>query len=98
MKKLCLTSIPIDKIRADPNLIDDYIILQTPIIQQKVALVCYREGSNEIVGMNFTFIETKKDKYFEQFYPHVSKAKNSIQPKKLKSGKLETFGFLNFLV
>lgn len=65
-----------DKIREDPNLVDDYIIALTPIVHQKVALVCYREGSNEMVGINWTFIESKEDKFAKQFYPHVMKKWN----------------------
>lgn len=80
-----------DKIREDPNLVDDYIIALTPIVHQKVALVCYREGSNEMVGINWTFIESKEDKFAKQFYPHVmkkwNKKLNAVEGKKVKKLK-----------
>lgn len=32
-----------------------------------MALVCYKEGSNEIVGANFTFVAHKDDHFIEHF-------------------------------
>lgn len=59
---------------ADPNLINDYIFALKPIFDQKMPLVCYRTGSDEIVGLNWTFVECKGDNFAKQFYPNVKKA------------------------
>ena len=42
------------------------------IIAQKMPLVCYREGSDEIVGLSWTFVTHKDDKFAEKFYANVS--------------------------
>lgn len=45
----------------------DYLFAWRSIAAQKVTLVCYKEGSNEIVGANFIFVTHKDDHFIEHF-------------------------------
>lgn len=40
---------------------------------QKTPIVCYKEGSDEIIGLNFTFVTHKDDHFVEKFQNGVSK-------------------------
>lgn len=42
------------------------------MIEQKVPLVCYRTGSDEIVGVFINFVNSKEDHFTEQFYQSAS--------------------------
>lgn len=39
---------------------------------QKTPIVCYKDGSDEIVGLNFTYVTHKDDHFVEQFQNGVS--------------------------
>lgn len=41
------------------------------MIEQKVPLVCFKAGSEDIVGVSMLFVETKSDRYFERCYKQV---------------------------
>lgn len=41
-------------------------------LAQKVPLVCYREGSDDIVGLNFNLVTRKEDEFFEKLYENVN--------------------------
>lgn len=56
----------------DPLIGEDYKKLWTPAIAQRMALVCFKEGSNEIVGTNVIFISSKGDNYFTEIRRVVS--------------------------
>lgn len=51
---------------------EDYMHAWRSIIVQKMPLVCYREGSAEIVGINWNFVTHKDDHFAEKFYANVS--------------------------
>lgn len=42
--------------------VDDIREVWRELVKQKVAIVCFREGSDEIVGLNMTYIACKDDK------------------------------------
>lgn len=50
----------------------DYLIAWKSILAQKMVLVCYKEGSKEIIGANFTFVTHKDDHFVEHFSNGVS--------------------------
>lgn len=56
----------------DPNVFEDYKKLWTPAIAQRMALVCFKEGTDEIVGTNVLFISSKDDNYFTNIRKAVS--------------------------
>lgn len=41
-------------------------LLYGPIIKQKMALVCYKSGSNDIIGLNMNYVTCEDDKNFYQ--------------------------------
>lgn len=45
----------------------DYVFAWKSIMAQRMPLVCYKEGSKEIVGANFTFVTHKDDHFVEHF-------------------------------
>lgn len=47
----------------DPDLLDDYIRFWKPAINQRMSLVCFKEGSDEIVGAHIVSVSTKDDNY-----------------------------------
>lgn len=42
------------------------------MIEQKVPLVCYKAGSDEIVGVNMNFIMSKEDHFMDKLAITVS--------------------------
>lgn len=56
----------------DNNHYEDYLYAWRSILAQKMPIVCYREGSDEIVGVNWIFITHKDDKFFEIMAAKVS--------------------------
>lgn len=55
----------------DPKHLEDYKSSWQPMIEQKLPLVCFKAGSDEIVGMNMLFVITKEDTYLENLYKSV---------------------------
>lgn len=45
--------------------------LWEPIIKQRMVLACYKTGSDEIVGLNMNFVESKGDHFFENVQERV---------------------------
>lgn len=41
------------------------------MVEQKVALICFRAGSDELVGTNLTFVANKDDHFMEKVYKQV---------------------------
>lgn len=41
-------------------------------LHRKCILVCYKEGSDEIVGLNWNFVVHKDDQYVEKLFNQVS--------------------------
>lgn len=50
----------------------DYLFAWKSIAEQKMVLVCYKEGSDEIIGANFTYVTHKDDHFVEHFSAGVS--------------------------
>lgn len=55
----------------DPDFIADNKLALRSILQQKCALACFREGSEEIVGVNMTYVCSKDDQFFKEAYERV---------------------------
>lgn len=51
---------------------EDYLLAWKSIMAQKTPIVCYKDGSDEIIGLNFTFVTHKDDHFVEQFQNGVS--------------------------
>lgn len=56
----------------DPHIQDDYKRLWEPLVEQRTVLVCFKEGSDEIVGTNVVYIVTAKDNFFKDSRKEVS--------------------------
>lgn len=50
---------------------DASTFLWIPIIQQKMVLVCYKSGSDEIVGLNMNYVKSKDDNFFGDIHGQV---------------------------
>lgn len=57
---------------------NDYKLAWKEIIAQKTALVCFKEGSDEIVGLSFTFVISKSDNFEQLFFKQVRNFVNFI--------------------
>lgn len=66
---------------SDPFVYEDYERCWAPIIAQRTALVCFKDGSDEIIGTNLVFINTKVDTYYDDTRKGVSYIKNNNQKK-----------------
>lgn len=55
-----------------PMYVEDFKMVWWPMIAQKISLVCYRAGSDEIVGMHMVYVLTKGDNLMEQAEKRVS--------------------------
>lgn len=62
----------------DQNLFEDYEYGWRSIFNQKTPLVCYKKGSDEIVGVNWTFVECKDDQFFENISAIVKSQANCV--------------------
>lgn len=51
---------------------NDYMFAWKSIMAQKTPIVCYKEGSNEIIGANFTYVTHKDDHFVDHFKNGVS--------------------------
>lgn len=52
----------------DADAIEDLRLCYKIKIQQKMTLVCFREGSDEIAGINVTCVHSKEDANFLKEY------------------------------
>ncbi|KAG4078556.1 hypothetical protein HA402_002670 [Bradysia odoriphaga] len=50
----------------------DYTLGWRSILAQKTVLVCFKAGSDEIVGINFNFVNSKEDNFFENCVDRLS--------------------------
>lgn len=57
----------------DPDILDDYIRFWKPAIEQRMSLVCFKEGSDEIVGAHIVSVSTKNDNYFGDIRKEVGR-------------------------
>lgn len=53
---------------------NDFKIAWQAIVDQKLPLVCFKAGSDDIVGMHFIFVVSRKDKFDETFLQLVNKS------------------------
>ncbi|XP_055551330.1 uncharacterized protein LOC129733829 [Wyeomyia smithii] len=51
------------KLAEEQQSVDDIYALWREVVKQRLALVCFREGSDEIVGLNMTYASCKDDKH-----------------------------------
>ncbi|XP_037048195.1 uncharacterized protein LOC119082720 isoform X2 [Bradysia coprophila] len=45
----------------------DYTLGWRSVLAQKTVLVCFKAGSDEIVGVNFNFVNSQEDNFFKNF-------------------------------
>lgn len=55
----------------DANSIDDFKLLWKLSFEQKMAIACFKNGTDEIVGVNANYVECKEDYFIETFYKQV---------------------------
>lgn len=53
------------------DFVDDYVRLWRGALKQKSSLVCFREDSDEIVGLNVLTVFTKNDKFMGEILQQV---------------------------
>lgn len=51
----------------DEQHIADYSMGWRSILPQKTVLVCFKADSDEIVGVNFNFVNSEEDNFFKKF-------------------------------
>lgn len=56
----------------DKKHFEDYMCAWRSILVQKTPLVCFKEGSDDIIGLNWIFITHKGDEFMEKFYANVN--------------------------
>lgn len=56
----------------DPVAIEDFTIMWRSVVNQNAALVCFKEGSEEIVGINMNFVSQKDDHFMEEIRKRVN--------------------------
>lgn len=52
--------------------IADYELGWRSILAQKTVLVCFKADSDEIIGVNVNFVNSKEDNFIKKFYDLVS--------------------------
>lgn len=55
-----------------PEHFEDYKLLWSGFIEQKVPIVCFKAGSDDIVGANMLFVLQKDDDYMDEAYKQVN--------------------------
>ena len=61
-----------DVLNKDPEFVADYQLVWRVLLPQRITLVCFKEGSDEIVGLNISFVLDKEDDFFTQLNTRVS--------------------------
>lgn len=56
---------------SNKDYVDDYERLWHNVLKQKVSLVCFREGSDEIVGLSVLVVNTKNDTFMQEMTQQV---------------------------
>lgn len=54
------------------NYVEDYVRMWRTAMEQKMTLVCFKEGSDEIIGFNITYVSSKNDTFFKHIEEAVS--------------------------
>lgn len=71
-KKLILICFVFPDGSKDKDHIADYSFAWRSILPQKSVLACFREGSDELVGVNMNYVHTKADNFIQDVYDTVS--------------------------
>lgn len=53
---------------------EDYKMAWDPMVAQRMPLVCFKAGSDEIVGVNWLYVCTKEDSYMDKCRAQVSRS------------------------
>lgn len=56
----------------DPAAVDNIALMWKSVLAQKMALACFKKGSNEIAGLNINFIESKGEHLMDDVRRQVS--------------------------
>ncbi|XP_055310841.1 uncharacterized protein LOC129573786 [Sitodiplosis mosellana] len=63
----------------DPVAVEDFGTMWKFIIQQKSTLVCFKEGSDDMIGVNLNLVSSKNDHFLEE----INKQNQSVNSKLL---------------
>lgn len=63
----------------DPDAIDDFLLMWRVMIKQNAALICFKEGSDEIIGLNMNFVTVNDEHFMEDMRPKVLQNSTFIQ-------------------
>ncbi|XP_055310798.1 uncharacterized protein LOC129573781 [Sitodiplosis mosellana] len=63
------------EVSKDIDAIEDFKLLWKLIFKQKMVLACFKSGSDQIVGMNATFVKCKDDHFMEVLYTQIKSEK-----------------------
>lgn len=56
----------------DPVHFEDYKLTWVEMVKQRTPLVCFKAGSDDIIGVNMIFVMSKDDHFMEKCYKHVN--------------------------
>lgn len=56
----------------NPNAIEYFRQMWTSLLKQKMTLVCFGIGSDEIAGISVNYVKCKEDKFWEELDQQVS--------------------------
>lgn len=62
----------------DPYSTDDWTRLWQSIVAERTPIVCFKEGSNEIIGANVVYIKSKGDNFLENMMKEVSECSGRV--------------------
>lgn len=57
----------------DPEAVENLVLMWESVMKQKMALVCFKKGSDEIAGLNINFIESKGEHIMADVRRQVSR-------------------------
>lgn len=63
----------------DQDAIDDFLLMWRAMVKQNAALICFKEGSDEIIGLNMNFVTLKDEHFMEDMRPKVLQQSAFIQ-------------------
>ena len=62
----------VDAVNKRPEFVADYQRIWRAVMPQRMALACFKEGSDEIVGLDVSFVCHKDDNFLDQAFANVS--------------------------
>lgn len=63
----------------DPEAVENIVLMWKSVMEQKMALACFKKGSDEIAGLNINFIESTGEHLMDDVRRQVRRHINKIQ-------------------